>query len=96
MGAAGLNHAAAPSGTPIRQQVAVSADGARHFGSPVTRRRVRDLTYAALAGGFGYRLGDSIGIAAAPDRAYAAWPLPNRYGNRPQHQRLWAGTVAER
>ena len=83
----------AGTGNWFRQQVAVSRDGGTSFGPATTLGPNGNLRYAATATGFGYWLGDFTGLTAVGDKAYAAWPLSTR-STDPQHQTVWAATVA--
>ena len=78
----------------IRQQVAVSVDGGRSYGRPVTIGRIGDLRFAPEApNGFAPRFtSDYNTTVAVPGRAYTVWPLPTPADTAP-NQTLWAATV---
>ena len=78
----------------VRQQVAVSTDGGRHFGVPRRIGPVSTLKYAAQAGvAFP---GDYIGTAVSRNLLYVAWPVssrPPRSSGSPYHQVIWGATL---
>lgn len=82
----------------IRQQVAVSTNGGRTYGPPVTVGGVGDLDFAGPApNGFAPRfLSDYNTTVAVPHRAYSAWPLPTSSESGAAHQTVWAATVTSR
>ncbi len=82
----------------IRQQVAVSTNGGRTYGPPVTMGRAGDLRFAAPApDGFAPRfLSDYNTTVAVPHRAYTTWPLPTRSDAGAPHQTVWAARVARK
>lgn len=78
----------------VRQQLAVSEDGGRHFEAPVPVGPVSTLAYAAQAGG--YFPGDYIGTAVSKHYLYLAWAVsspPPASSTSAFHQVIWGVTL---
>lgn len=77
----------------VQQQLSVSTNGGRRFGSPLSVGPRSVLKYAAQARG--YFPGDYIGAAVAPGRLYAVWAVsskPPAYSTSPYHQIIYGAT----
>jgi hypothetical protein len=78
----------------VRQQVATSTDGGRHFGVAQPVGPLSTLKYAAQAGG--YFPGDYIGTAVSAHLLYVAWAVsskPPASSTSPFHQVIWGTTL---
>jgi hypothetical protein len=82
------------SGGFVQQQLSVSRNGGRSFGSPISIGPRSVLKYAAQARG--YFPGDYIGEAIAPGRIYAVWAVsskPPASSTSPYHQVIYGATL---
>jgi hypothetical protein len=82
------------SGGFVQQQLSVSRNGGRSFGSPISIGPRSVLKYAAQARG--YFPGDYIGEAIAPGRIYAVWAVsskPPAASTSPYHQVIYGATL---